>query len=118
MSEGVGKMILLEPREWLDYACIGVSMDNGNYRAVYDLNIIEYVYACHFAYYKYGYKNLEQMFDELSNKQWNKMLDESCEFVDYNIGNYIQYKASNSPIYIRSNDPKNFQFDNKWHNCW
>ena len=107
------KMILLEPRDWLDYACVGATNYQGHYRAVYDLNLIEHLYALQFAYGQYKCNSIPELI-ERGVDCW----DAATEWVDYNTNVDGAYPRDNAPVFIRSNDPENFQSAEKWHKVW
>ena len=111
--EDMDKMILLEPRDWLDYACVGTTHYQGNYRAVYDLNLLEHIYALQYAYAEYGFKSIQELIEH--SDDW---MDSAAEWVDYNTNVDGVYPRDNAPIFIRSFDPENFQSAEKWHKVW
>jgi len=111
--EQMDKMILLEPRDWLDYACVGASDYQGHYRAVYDLNLIEHLYALQFAYSEYNCKNIPELI-----KRGVDCWESAIEWVDYNTNVDGAYPRDNAPVFIRSNDPENFQSADKWKKVW
>lgn len=112
-NDEVSKMLMLEPREWLDYACVGVAEEaNGTYRAVYDLNILEYVYALSFAYDEFKYKSFDKLIVTMSPEH----VDMAEEWVSYNTVRGAGYMGPTAPLFVRSHAGDDWQTREKWGN--
>jgi len=121
----VSKMVVLEPREWLDYACVGVAEDfnkedktwskSGSiYRAIYDLNLLEHAYAFMYAYEKFGYASIDKLITHATPEQF----DMAQEWVSYNTLRAMPHMGQSAPLFIRSHDPKDWQTSEKWAQGW
>lgn len=118
LNEDVGNMVLLEPREWLDYACVGVTEDNGvkkiSYRAIYDLNLLEHAYALMYAYEEFGYESIDKLITHATPEQF----DMAQEWVSYNTLRGSQYMGLDAPLFIRTHSPNDWQSAAKWTQEW
>lgn len=113
--QAVGKMVMLEPREWLDYACIGVAEEaSGARRAVYDLNMIEHLYALQYAYDEFKYKTLDKLVVAATPEHF-EMAD---EYVSYNTIRGAAYMGEHAPMFVRSHRSDDWQVAEKWENAW
>lgn len=115
----VSNMVLLEPREWLDYACVGVAEDNGDkgvsmHRAIYDLNMLEHAYALMYAYEEFGYTSIDKLITHATPEQF----DMAQEWVSYNTLRAMPHMGQSAPLFIRSHDPKEWQTAQKWAQGW
>jgi hypothetical protein len=100
-SEKLDKMILLEPRDYLDYAVVGVAEEaDGTYRAVYDLNMLETVYACMYAYEEPAYRRTR--FDDVVFALKDEHIEAAQEWVSYNTIRGSAHLGSESPLFIRA----------------
>jgi len=114
-DEQVNTMLMLEPREWCDYACVGVAEDvMGSLRCVYDLNILEHAYALSYAYSEFGYESIDKLITHATPEQF----DMAQEWVSYNTLRAVPHMGPNSPLFIRSHDPKKWQTDAEWTKDW
>jgi hypothetical protein len=107
--EAEGKhLIRLEPAEWLDYACVGVTYDGDNYHAIYDLNILERVIALMFAYsdddYKGGYDS-----PTVYSLNTDNHLQDAQEWVDYNTLRACEHLTEGKPLFVRSHWAYDYQ---------
>lgn len=113
-SDEVCKMVMLEPREWLDYGCIGVAEENsGTYRAVYDLNILEHLFALSYAYEEYTYKK-KLTLDKLLIMLSAEHMDMADEWVSYNTVRGSAYMGPSAPMFVRSHRANDWQARAKW----
>lgn len=109
----VSKMLMLEPREWLDYGCVGVAEEsNGTYRAVYDLNILEHLFALSYAYDEFKYKTLDKLVVALSPEH----IEMADEWVSYNTIRGSAYMGPTAPLFVRSHAGNDWQTGKKWEN--
>lgn len=114
-DEQVNNIMMLEPREWCDYACVGVAEDStGLLRCIYDLNILEHAYALMYAYEEFGYDSIEKLITHATPEQF----DMAQEWVSYNTLRAAPHMGPNSPMFIRSHDPKKWQVDAEWTKDW
>lgn len=110
----VSKMLMLEPREWLDYGCVGVAEEgNGTYRAVYDLNILEHLFALSYAYDEFGYKK-KLTLDKLIIMLSPEHVDMADEWVSYNTVRGSAYMGPTAPLFVRSHRANDWQTRAKW----
>lgn len=118
----MGNMVVLEPREWLDYACVGVAEDysvkNSSpcsvYRAIYDLNLLEHAYALMYAYEEFGYTSIDKLITFATPEQF----DMAQEWVSYNTLRAMPHMGQSAPLFVRSHDPKDWQTSDKWASGW
>lgn len=121
----IGNMVLLEPREWLDYACVGVAEDHyaddkswprnmSTHRAVYDLNLLEHAYALSYAYEEFGYESIDKLITHATPEQF----DMAQEWVSYNTLRAMPHMGQSAPLFVRSHDPKEWQTAEKWTQGW
>jgi len=114
-KEQVNSLMMLEPREWCDYACVGVAEDNmGSLRCVYDLNILEHAYALMYAYEEFGYDSIDKLVTQATPEQF----DMAQEWVSYNTLRASPHMGPNSPLFVRSHDPKKWQTAQEWDMGW
>ena len=114
-EEQVNSLMMLEPREWCDYACVGVAEDNmGSLRCVYDLNILEHAYALMYAYEEFGYESIEKLVTHATPEQF----DMAQEWVSYNTLRACPHMGPNSPLFVRSHDPRKWQTAQEWDMGW
>ena len=104
-KEAVDKMIMLEPREWLDYAVVGVTEDNDAdgkevLRCVYDLNIVETLYAVQYAYEEKPYKGMK--YDEVVFRLSDDHVIAADEWVSYNTIRGTKCIGLGAPLFIRA----------------
>ncbi len=112
--QAIGKMVMLEPRDWLDYACIGVAEEaSGAHRAVYDLNMIEHLYALQYAYDEFGYKK-KLTLDKLIIMLSPEHVDMADEWVSYNTVRGSAYMGPTAPLFVRSHRANDWQTRAKW----
>ena len=101
LAEEGKTLVRLEPAEWLDYACVGVTYDGDQYHAVYDLNILERVNALMFAYsdndYRSGYSK-----PSVYSFNTDNHLQDAQEWVAYNTLRACEYLKEGKPLFIRS----------------
>jgi hypothetical protein len=115
----LGNMLMLEPHQWLDYACVGVAEDYGMgassvYRCVYDLNLLEHAYALMYAYEEFGYTSIDKLVINATPEQF----DMAQEWVSYNTLRATPHMGQSAPLFIRSHDPKDWQTSDKWAQGW
>lgn len=111
----VNTMLMLEPRDWCDYACVGVAEDvMGSLRCVYDLNILEHAYALMYAYEEFGYDSIEKLITCATPEQF----DMAQEWVSYNTLRAAPHMGPQSPLFIRTHDPKKWQTAQEWCQDW
>lgn len=100
-KEAVDKLIMLEPRDWLDYAVIGVSeATDGTLRCVYDLNVLETLYAVQYAYEEKPYKGMK--YDEVVFRLSDDHVVMADEWVSYNTIRGCQHMGDDAPLFIRA----------------
>ena len=101
-SPELGNMVLLEPREWLDYACVGVTHSGEQVHAVYDLNILECIYAIMYAYDEFNYEGPGMKWYRIYKSITGQHVDDAREWVAYNTIRGAEYVEANRPLFIRS----------------
>lgn len=100
-KDAVDKMIMLEPREWLDYAVIGVAeQSDGTLRCVYDLNVLETLYAVQYAYEEKPYKGMK--YDEVVFRLSDDHVVAADEWVSYNTIRGCHHLGDEAPLFIRA----------------
>ena len=101
-------LVRLEPAEWLDYACVGVTYDGDQYHAIYDLNILERVNALMFAYsdsdYRKGYSKPTVYAFNTDNH-----MHDAQEWVSYNTLRACEYMIGGKPLFIRTHWAYDYQ---------
>lgn len=107
----LGNMVLLEPRGWLDYACVGVTSTPDTVHAVYDLNILECIYAIMYAYEEFDYKGPGIKWYRIYKSITGKHVDDAREWVSYNTVRGAEYAGPNRPLFIRSHNEIAHQFN-------
>jgi hypothetical protein len=114
-DEQVNNMMMLEPRDWCDYACVGVAEEtNGALRCVYDLNLLEHAYALMYAYEEFGYDSIDKVITHATPEQF----DMAQEWVSYNTLRAVPHMGPNSPMFIRTHDPRKWQIEAEWTKDW
>lgn len=106
-DEEIGKLILIEPREWLDYAVTSVTHDGENgYRAIYDLDLLESLHAMMWTYQEKNYKftGIKNLYLDCSY-----MRSEADEWVSYNTLRGAEYEGPSRPLFVRTGIKNRFQ---------
>ena len=105
-------MVLLEPREWLDYACVGVTHLKDEVHAIYDLNILENIYAMMYAYEDFDYTGPGVHWYRIYKSITGEHVDMAQEWVAYNTLRGAEYLTANRPLFTRSH--AEIAFQNEW----
>ena len=114
-DEGLGKVVLIEPRGWLDFACVGITTLKGEHHAVYDLNLLEHIYAMMFAYERFHVSPATNFVGSIRKTITEDDEVTACEWVSYNTVRGAEYLKHNQPLFVRSRHPVELQMD--WHNA-
>ena len=107
----LGNLVMLEPREWLDYACVGVTHLRDEVHAIYDLNILENIYAMMYAYEEFHYKTPGIHWYRIYKSITEQHVDDAREWVAYNTLRGADYLKENRPLFTRSHGENDLQND-------
>ena len=102
-SDLIDKLIMLEPRGWLDHAVKCVVHDGGNgYRCVYDADKLIELHTMWFAYGESGYKySPDDTYEAMLAKSSDSEAD-AVEWVHYNTLRGSDYLGANRPLFTRN----------------
>ena len=99
-DDEIGKLILIEPRAWMDHAVTCVTHDGENgYRAVYDMTKLETLYCMMWQYEEKGYKTntMTKLYVDSKYRQ-----DDAEEWVSYNTVRGADYMGPSKPLFTRN----------------
>lgn len=112
-DERLGKVILIEPREWLDYACVGVMEDlnNDTMRAVYDLNLLTHALSLELTYSIHPEDSIKKLHTRMEQLD---TYEQAIEWVNHNTLRAIPYMGPNAPMITRNRLYSGWQTAKSW----